>query len=81
MGKITVQLFGAFRPLGEEMVLDLPDGASIGDLRITFQEKLPSDLHELLEVSRFADERVVLAETATFSSDARLAILPPVSGG
>lgn len=81
MQDITIQLFGAFRPLGTVMALQVSSGSSVHDVRTAFAIKLPADLHDLLEVSRFADERAVLAENAIVSNDSTLAILPPVSGG
>ncbi len=81
MKKITVQLFGAFRPLGTEMSFDLPDKACVDDLRTAFISALPEDFHDLIGVSRFADERTVLSENSVLQVDSIFAILPPVSGG
>lgn len=81
MTQISVQLFGGFRPLGSQMDLQLAPGATIADVRAAFAAQLPADLHGLLKVSRFADERAVLAEDAQIKQDVTLAILPPVSGG
>ncbi len=81
MQDITIQLFGAFRPLGTTMALQVPKGASVHDVRAAFADTLPKDLHDLLEVSRFADERAVLAENAIVIENSTLAVLPPVSGG
>ncbi|PHS21588.1 MAG: hypothetical protein COA85_12940 [Robiginitomaculum sp.] len=81
MQDITIQLFGAFRPLGATMALQVPKGASVHDVRAAFADNLPKDLHDLLEVSRFADERAVLAENAIVVENSKLAVLPPVSGG
>jgi molybdopterin converting factor small subunit len=81
MQDITIQLFGAFRPLGSIMDLQVPKGASVHDVRMAFLGQLPEDLHALLEVSRFADERAVLAENTVVIENSTLAILPPVSGG
>ncbi|PHS28187.1 MAG: molybdopterin converting factor [Robiginitomaculum sp.] len=81
MQDITIQLFGAFRPLGSIMALQVPKGASVHDVRMAFLGHLPEGLRDLLEVSRFADERTVLAENAIVIENSTLAILPPVSGG
>jgi molybdopterin converting factor small subunit len=81
MSKIDVRLFGAFRPLGSNIILNLDGAAKVSDVRAAFAQHIPEDLHDLLAVSRFADERAVLAEDAPLSPGACLAILPPVSGG
>jgi molybdopterin converting factor small subunit len=81
MSNIDVQLFGAFRPLGSKITFNVDDAAKVSDVRRIFAQHIPEDLHELLAVSRFADERAVLAEDAPLSPGASLAILPPVSGG
>ena len=79
--KVTVQLFGAFRPFGERITIDLLDGADVSHLRAAFCAALPPDVHALIALSRFADERAVLAENTPLDADSILAILPPVSGG
>ncbi len=79
--KVTVQLFGAFRPFGERITIELSDGADVSHVRAAFTAALPSEVHELIALSRFADARTVLAEDAPLDADSILAILPPVSGG
>ncbi len=81
MSEIIVQLFGAFRPIGSQMVLQVPADANVQAVRTAFAAKLPEDLHALLAVSRFADEHKVLAEDTAIGDNSVFAILPPVSGG
>ncbi len=81
MNDVIIQMFGAFRPMGTDIRLSLPVGATVVDVRKAFSDKIPGDLHDLLAVSRFADERAILAENAVLPDGAKLAILPPVSGG
>lgn len=76
--QVVLQLFGAFRDYGNELVLSVPDGASIANVRLATQEQLP-DASALIALSRFASDTALLEETA--SAPATLAIIPPVSGG
>ncbi len=80
--KIKIQMFGAFRVLGQEVELDLPETATVSDIRVALQPKISGmDLDELLTLSKFANARVVLADTTNLDATEVLAILPPVSGG
>ncbi len=79
--QVKIQLFGAFRPLGDVMELQLVEQAKVSDVRAAFAANVPGELHDTLAVSRFADEKAVLAEDAAIAPNAILAILPPVSGG
>jgi len=80
--KITIRMFGAFRALGTELVLVLPSNANVQALREALRPHLEGmDLDELLGVSKFANEREVLADHAPCTDGQILAILPPVSGG
>jgi len=80
--RVTVKLFGAFRVLGEILELDVPSNANISQIRAAMMEPAATaELLPTLEVSRFANEREVLAETAPCEPGDVLAILPPVSGG
>lgn len=83
--KITLQLFGAFRAIGNETQLDVPEGASVEDLAVATGAFLSAqgreDLMETLSVSRFATEKIVLAKGAPLGDERCFAVLPPVSGG
>ncbi|WP_163933558.1 MoaD/ThiS family protein [Paraferrimonas sp. SM1919] len=84
---ISVKLFGAFRPFGQQIDVTLnTDSPKVSDLRIAFKQALKQlpqgfDNDALLQSSRFADEQSVLAESAKLKSETVYAILPPVSGG
>lgn len=82
---ITLQLFGAFRTLGNETVLTVPEGATTHELSQSVEAFLlgngHEDLLETLAVSRFATDKAVLPKGAPLGTDRRFAILPPVSGG
>lgn len=78
--KVTLQLFGPFRPFGEQLELTLPEGAAVQDLRPPLMERLPQ-MESVIRSSRFATETEVLPENAPLADGALLAIIPPVSGG
>ena len=79
---VTVKLFARARELAErgEVRVDVPDGATVTQLRRRLREDAPA-LAGLLDRCRvavdeeFADEDTVLRETS------EVALIPPVSGG
>ncbi len=83
--EITLQLFGAFRTIGNEAALVVPEDATVNDLAkavdIFLRQEHREDLLDTLVVSRFATEKSVLPKGAPLGADRRFAILPPVSGG
>ncbi len=79
---VKVQMFGAFRVLGDQIEVKVREGGSVSDLRDSMlQYAQNADLSDLLAVSKFASQSSVLGEDAICSSGEVLAILPPVSGG
>ncbi len=79
---ITIQMFGAFRALGDALVLDMPNGATIKDLRPALQQQISGmNLDDLLQLSKFANEQEILTDISVCEDGWILAILPPVSGG
>lgn len=85
--KVTIRLFGAFRKFHESpVVVSVPIGCDAADVKSALGNALASlNLvfadQELLDKSALADDRTVLAHSATFHQDCQLAILPPVCGG
>ena len=80
--QVNVQMFGAFRVLGDCLELTLPENATVRDLRELMQKQADEfELTDLLNLSKFADERMILADTTPCKANQQLAILPPVSGG
>ncbi len=82
--KIELQLFGAYRQLGEKLELYLPDGARVSDIREALTKQLNSSKLNnpaLLKSSRFASEVEILDENEQLIDGAKLAIIPPVAGG
>lgn len=85
---LTLKLFGAFRELepSGEVVLELPDAATIALARAAFAELARARWDErfrpgLLAVSAFASEREILRDADAIGDARELALLPPVSGG
>jgi molybdopterin converting factor small subunit len=85
---ITIKLFGTFRKYfnGQEIILDVKESASIGDVRNQLLNKIRQDYPnakdiDILHQSVFADTHRVLHDTEILMSNTSLAILPPVCGG
>ncbi len=80
--RLRVRLFARARDLAgaDQVVVELPDGATVGDLRRALADRYPR-LAELAAKSaaavnaEFAEDGRVLAE------EQEIALLPPVSGG
>lgn len=80
--KITVKMFGAFRVLGDQVELEVDEAATVFHVREKMAKILPSeDLTELLALSKFANQREILADHGVCDPHQELAVLPPVSGG
>jgi molybdopterin converting factor small subunit len=79
---VRVQLFARARDLAGSngVVVPLPDGGTVADLRRGLAEACPA-LAPLLERSALAVNHEIAADTLVLPVDAELALLPPVSGG
>lgn len=79
---VQVRLFARARDLaGVEVVrIELPDGASVGDLRRQLAADYPA-LASLLGRSALAVENEFAADSRVLAPDVEIALLPPVSGG
>jgi molybdopterin synthase catalytic subunit len=80
--RVQVKLFaGARQRVGrDELQLELPDGASIGDLR----SELVRQFDQLAELSphlMFAVNHDYAPDSAAIPANAEVAVIPPVSGG
>lgn len=80
--KVTVKLFAAAKEIvgADEIVTELPPGASFGDLR----RKLSADNPQLQIVcvrALFAADARYVGDEDTVPSDCEIAMIPPVSGG
>jgi molybdopterin synthase catalytic subunit len=79
---VRVRLFARARDLAaaDTVFLDLPAGATAGDLRRRLAEVTPA-LGGLLERSALAVNDEFADDSLTLPVDAEVALLPPVSGG
>lgn len=79
---VSVRLFARARDLsGADIVrVELPDGASVADLRRRLAADYPA-LAGLLERSALAVEDDFAEDSRVLSANAEVALLPPVSGG
>ena len=80
--KIQVHLFARAKDLiGASLVqLELPEGATVGDLRRGLAERYPN-LRSLLQRSALAVQDEFAQDTWRLPAEAEIALLPPVSGG
>lgn len=80
--KVCIRLFAAARQAAgrDQIELELPGGATIGQLRIRLSEELPQ-LSSLIELATFAVDTQYAANTDEISPGADVACIPPVSGG
>jgi sulfur-carrier protein len=79
---ITVKLFAAMRDLtGDDTAsVDLPDGATVGDLRRELGKLLPL-ARTLLMRSGIAVNHDVVDNDRPLRATDEVAVIPPVSGG
>lgn len=79
---ITVRFFARARDLAcrETLVLDLPEGSTVGTLRSALAEQFPA-LAPLLERSALAVDEAFANNEQKLRNGADVAVLPPVSGG
>ena len=80
--RIRVQLFARARDIvgTSSVLLELPEGATVGRLRQRLAEEQPA-LAALLERSAMAVNDEFAEDEAILPADAEVALLPPVSGG
>jgi molybdopterin converting factor subunit 1 len=79
---IRVKLFAAMRDLtGDEVAeVELPDGATVGDLRRELGKQLPL-ARSLLTRSAIAVNHDVVENDRSLQATDEVAAIPPVSGG
>ena len=79
---ITVRLFARAKDLAgaEAVTVELPSGATVGDLRHRLAAAYPN-LANLLEHSALAVNDGFADTSLTLQPEAEVALLPPVSGG
>lgn len=79
---VRVLLFARGRELaGADWInLEVPDGATVGELRRALAEARPQ-LKELVRVAAVAVNREYAADDRLIGTGMEVALLPPVSGG
>lgn len=79
---VHVQLFARGRDIAgaSSVAVELPARATIGDLRRRLAEMYPN-LGRLIERSALAVNNELAGDAVALTSDAEVALLPPVSGG
>jgi molybdopterin synthase catalytic subunit len=79
---VTVRLFARARDLAgtAAVTVDLPDGATAGDLRRRLADEFPR-LQAVLSRSALAVNDEFAADDWPLPAQAEVALLPPVSGG
>jgi molybdopterin converting factor small subunit len=80
--KATVRVFALARQLAgqESLVVDLPLGATVADLRRSMAEQYPA-LADLVAHALFAINAQYATDVTLVPAAADLACIPPVSGG
>ena len=80
--RIQVRLFARARDLTgvDKLTLDLPEGATVGQLRRRLADEHPA-VAGLLERSALAVDDEFAGDDKTLPAGAEVALLPPVSGG
>ena len=82
--KIKVRYFASIREaLGSGEELELPQGATVGDLRGLLIDRGPSHAAALArgKALRCALDQTLCDEAATIADGAEVAFFPPVTGG
>jgi molybdopterin converting factor subunit 1 len=80
--KLRVKLFAVARQrIGrDEIDLEMPGGATVGQLRGAIAEQFPP-LADVLRVARIAVDSDYGADDVVVSPASEIALIPPVSGG
>ncbi|MCA8995892.1 MAG: molybdopterin converting factor subunit 1 [Planctomycetaceae bacterium] len=79
---LTVQFFARARDLAgcSSVEVELPDGATVAQLRRTLAEQIPA-LEPILPTLFVAVNNDYASDEAVIPNDAQVACFPPVSGG
>jgi molybdopterin converting factor subunit 1 len=80
--RVTVRLFAVARERAgsPELELDLPGAPTVADIRAALRARLPA-LGPLWATALIAVDEEYAGEEAPIAAGARLAVIPPVSGG
>lgn len=79
---VRVKLFAIVRDLvkADEISVELPQGATLADLRVKLLEAHPT-LESVLSHVMIAVDSQYAAQDQTLSEHSEVALIPPVSGG
>jgi molybdopterin converting factor small subunit len=80
--KVRVRLFAVAKELAgaEEVLVDVPAMANIGDVREAIEEMLPA-LRRVLRHAMWAVDAAYANESAPVNQRSDVVLIPPVSGG
>lgn len=80
--RVHVKLFAGVRQAAGcgELAVEVPDGASIGDVRAALERQVPS-AQRLVARAMFASGREYATDQTPVDPTVELACIPPVSGG
>jgi molybdopterin converting factor small subunit len=80
--KVRVKLFAVAKDLAglEELLVDLPAGATIGQLRQVVGSQFPK-LAKVLPHALWASDAAYADDSTELSENSSIALIPPVSGG
>ena len=80
--RLTVKMFAAARDAvgASEVAIDVPDGATVAELRATLCELFPQ-VKPLVERAMFAVDARYAQDGDAVPAGAEVACIPPVSGG
>jgi MoaE-MoaD fusion protein len=79
---LSIKLFAVARQRAgaDEIAVELPEGATVRDLRHALVEQHPP-LADVLRHARLAVDNEYAGDAAVIPAGAEVAIIPPVSGG
>jgi molybdopterin converting factor subunit 1 len=80
--KLRVKLFAAAKELArrDEIVVELPPGATVGDLRRAVVKDCPA-LERIVASALWAVDTEFASADVPLTEQAEVALIPPVSGG
>jgi len=79
---VRVKMFAAAREIvgSGEVVVDVPDGATVADVRDSLVAQMP-ELGQILPHARWAVAREFAGADVVVMEESEIALIPPVSGG
>lgn len=78
---IRIKYFGAFRKFGSDIMLEMPVGASIAQIKTALSKNMKGRESLLVFDSVLGNDDMILSDSYQCNTNCELAILPPVCGG